>query len=71
MSRFVPKNKSLYMGKMGRMVMGKAGLACDVVGETTFPASQTKERKDLSVLFIKFPNCALTFQVRPCDVIRD
>jgi hypothetical protein len=68
MATFRPKNKSLYTGKYGRALYAMAGQPCTVLGRTTYPADQTKDRKPYPVVFIRFANSARTFQVRPQDV---
>lgn len=65
---FTPKNKSLYKGKHGRLLMSKAGQPCVLQGTTTYPAEQTRDRRPYEVAFIRFPNSAVPFVVRACDV---
>lgn len=68
---FRPKNKSCYKGKMGRLLMSKAGQPCIFQGEVTHPAEACAHGIPVTFAFIKFPNCVIPFQVRPCDVAKD
>jgi hypothetical protein len=68
---FRPKNKGFYKGKHGKLLLSFAGQPCKILGETTYPADQTQDRKPFHVVFIRFPNSVPTFQVRPQDVVKD
>jgi hypothetical protein len=65
---FRPKNKSYYRGGTTGFLMARSGMPCQLLGTHTFPAEITQDRKPLTVAYIKFADCKLTFQVRPRDV---
>jgi hypothetical protein len=68
MTTFRPKNKSYYKGKLAKFLVARTGHECKILGTETFPAEQCQHRKSFTVTYIKFPNCHLTFMVRPKDV---